>query len=135
MWYIGPQAITVCPRAVSQRHHLDGEVRSDGNDDTHLRPETEGESRHSGTDVWFLVTNYQTDRPEDELDRRARDLATIHRPDRDTLHWSMRWGVLPWPVLRASGLRVLRPQVVVPAGGLGTRATLHTRQLPARAPV
>jgi hypothetical protein len=50
-------------------------------------------------DVWFLVTNYQTDRPDDELDRRARDLATIHRPDRDTQHWGRRWGVLPWPVL------------------------------------
>ncbi len=52
----------------------------------------------SAPDVWFLVTNVnQPDRPEDELDRRARDLATIHRPDVDALHWRRRWGVLPWP--------------------------------------
>jgi hypothetical protein len=54
----------------------------------------------AGADVWFLVASNQTGRPEDELDRRARDLATIHRPDRDTLHWNFRWGVLPWLVLQ-----------------------------------
>jgi hypothetical protein len=54
----------------------------------------------SGTDVWFLVARHtDTDRPEDELDRRARDLATIHRPDGDALHWRLRWGVLPWLAL------------------------------------
>lgn len=54
----------------------------------------------SGTDVWLLVSRYtETDGPEDELDRRARDLATIHRPDRDALHWRLRWGVLPWLAL------------------------------------
>jgi hypothetical protein len=55
--------------------------------------------KHSASaDVWSLVANYHTGRPEDELDRRARDLATIHRPDRHSLHWTFRWGV-PWALL------------------------------------
>ncbi|REF34773.1 hypothetical protein DFJ64_0139 [Thermasporomyces composti] len=59
-----------------------------------------GRKPASEADVWFLVTNYgQADRPEDELDRRARDLAAIHRPDREAVHWRRRWGVLPWPEL------------------------------------
>ena len=54
----------------------------------------------SVADGWLLV-NRPTDagRPEDELDRRARDLATIHRPGRNVLHWRLRWRVLPWPAL------------------------------------
>ncbi len=31
-----------------------------------------------------------------ELDHRASDLASIHRPDRDPFRWHRRWGSLPW---------------------------------------
>ncbi|WP_020573479.1 hypothetical protein [Actinopolymorpha alba] len=59
-----------------------------------------GGTSSADADIWCLVTSYgQADWPEDELDRRARDLATIHRADRNGLRWNLRWGVVPWLVL------------------------------------
>ncbi|MBE1610777.1 hypothetical protein HEB94_007625 [Actinopolymorpha pittospori] len=52
------------------------------------------------TDARFFIPHHDRPAwPETELDRRAQDLATIHRPDQDPLRWRRRWGVLPWPGL------------------------------------
>lgn len=52
----------------------------------------------SAADVWFLAAGTRPSGALDnELDRRARDLATIHRPQRDAHGWRRRWRLVPWP--------------------------------------
>lgn len=62
-----------------------------------------GEMPASQAEVWSLAAGTRRSGAlEDELDRRARDLATIHRAERDPLGWQLRWGFIPWPVLERS---------------------------------
>jgi hypothetical protein len=57
----------------------------------------------SEADVWFLAAGARRSGSlEDELDRRARDLATIHRPERDAFGWQFKWGLVPWPASERS---------------------------------
>ncbi|GAA2757044.1 hypothetical protein [Actinopolymorpha rutila] len=55
------------------------------------RPETE-----VGTEVITDVDPEALTEALTELDHRASDLASIHRPDRDPFRWQLRWGSLPW---------------------------------------
>lgn len=84
----------------------------------------------SHADVWFLAAGARpSGAVEDELDRRARELATIHRPQRDALSWRRRWRLVPWPTLERShcvfcGRQWLCPPAAWAHGRLSTLGNL-----------